>query len=999
MYLSGRFFDSSTLPSVDSLKHVHATQADLNQKSDGSQIALETALEIQPKPLANHEKNVKSQGAAYSRTNEPSSWAKEESTDAAPSPRSPRGSAGQDNSIKSNGDGDAMDGYKIRPSEASPFSSDDAGSLASSTVRNIVAEQRARNPATVHLPSRDAQEEHLRRYDQERVHDDEPEGGYPDQFGQNVNGLTPPTSGEDVEPSSRIDGWKTKDNDSQHNIILKSQINMARTEAFGGTPATPDEQPRLEEAQSMQASKAPASVQEEQADGQQASQSTPATSNLSSQFLNDNMSEDDAMPDISDLTKHIVSKQDGVTRGGISEQDVILPKPLSGLRDHLFTGMSGESSRDLTLSRRPPMRIDTSVPSISETSGPTTGARPATTSTINSHFQSESSTPNKAAAAAVQSPPERMTTRVSSGALRHKSVSEILGETPKATPIQADRGAFDRGLGESNKADYASLQTPKSASSLTSPDPAIFKQRLNELRDKERSKLSTVVFASSRNSDSAQAQHPDENETPIKDRDYLLTLFAAQATNPLGNLLKTAHKTLNTSDHYTDFHERQACRVLSKIYELQASNRWSLRQIERSIEPKRPVTHWDVLLGQMKWMRTDFREERKWKHAAAKYIADACAEWVASSAEARKVLQVNVRSLPVRSDSMSLSAQTPDLVHSAEDGATEATDDDTPMDSVLENAPAAIFSLPPEMFIFGLNKSPVTEKLLSELPLYQPNTAVQDAALHSTEIEPDAAWKTPIVPVSKYVQGKIVAREGPPRKRRRLDYEDSAGSRFHSRRDTDVRSERLQNPVGPEQYDVALFDPENKHIRDRIHAAHTFRPPSEYSMPQQHFFECRQSSQWTQAEDDELRKDVRDYTYNWALIEDCLTSPSLFSSGAERRTQWECFERWISLEGLPVEMAKTQYFRAYHSRLQAAQNTVQAQQQALQQQHGNNGAQLPPRRRTTQPYTVERRKNARHLHLIDAMRKLAKKRETTLNKQQHGTLVIELQSLKVRIKC
>lgn len=169
-----------------------------------------------------------------------------------------------------------------------------------------------------------------------------------------------------------------------------------------------------------------------------------------------------------------------------------------------------------------------------------------------------------------------------------------------------------------------------------------------------------------------------------------------------------------------------------------------------------------------------------------------------------------------------------------------------------------------------------------------------------------------------------------------------------------------------------MFDPENKHIRDRIHTGHAFRPPSEYIMPTQSFFESRQSSQWTQEEDHELRKLVRDYAYNWSLISSCLSPPSLFHSGAERRTPWECFERWISLEGLPAEMAKINYFRAYHSRLQAAQRTVEVQQQALQQAQGSNPAQIPMRRRTTQPFSVERRKNAKHIHLIDAMRKLAK---------------------------
>ena len=876
----------------------------------------------------------------------------------------------------------------VRPSEALPVSSDDASSLDATTINNLTSEQRSSCPAVVHLPSKEAQEERLEHHDEQRSCDEEQRPAYASKGRLNVNGLTPPNSGEDTGSLSRYDQPQPTDDGSRHDAILKSQMDIARAEAFSGAPSTPDEQLRLEEARSMQP-KVPEGTYIGQDDEMKDSQSMPEPSSLPSQFVNDNLGEEDPMLSMSNVNNEMSVGEDGVSRD-LNEQNDILSKPSSALRDRMFSGMNGESLRDLTLSRRPPMRIDTRVPSTFDSSSSIAGPRPAPISTTNGPTPSGSATPNKTAtpATSIQSPPERMTTRVSSGALRHKSVSEILGETPRATPVQAEKAALDRALVESHKEDHSSLQTPKSASSFASPDPAVFKQRLSELKEKERSKLSTVVFASSRNTELVQTQRLDEHESPVEDRDYFLTLFAAQASNvargqSVNTLIKTAHKTLTTSDHYTDLNERQACAVLKKIHELQSHNRWSLRQVERSAEPKRSLTHWDVLLGQMKWMRTDFHGERKWKHAAAKYTAYACATWVNSSPEDRKLLQIKVRPVPARATSRSLSVSTPDLVHSADDGVSEATDDDfSRVDASAGSAPAAIFSLPPEMFVFGLSKSPVAEKLLLELPLYQPSTLVQDAALRVTDFEPDSAWKKPIVPVSKYAQGKMFSlEEGPPRKRSRFDYQDSPCSYFDS---SDLASKDSENAFGPEQEDVALFDPENKHIRDRIHAGHAFRPPSEHNMPSQSFFESRQSSQWTQAEDDELKKFVKEFAYNWSLISSCLSSPSLFSSGAERRTPWECFERWISLEGLPVEMAKINYFRTYYQRLQSAQKTVEAQHQALQQQQGNNANQMPMRRRTTQPFTVERRKNARHLHLIDAMRKLAKKRETAIHKQQHG---------------
>ena len=882
----------------------------------------------------------------------------------------------------------AADEVGGRPSETLPLSSEESGSLNANAIKNLTTGQRSSRPAVIHLPSKEAQEERLDHHDERRSRDEEQRPAYTSEDRLKANGLTSSVLGQGSGSQSGYDQAQPTDEASRHDAILRSQMDIARTEAFSGAPSTPDEQLRLEEARSLQP-KVPESTYGGQDSDSKDSQSMQGPSSLPSQFVNDSLDEENAIPDISDVANEMNVRKESVPRG-LGEQNDILSKPSSALRDRMFTGMNGDSPRDLTLSRGPSMRIDTGVPSTFDYSSSTAGPRPAATSTINGPTPSGTETPSKSAtpATSIQSPPERMTTRVSSGALRHKSVSEILGETPKTNPVQAEKSALDRALVETNREDHGSLQTPKSSASFTTPDPALFKQRLSELKEKERSKLSTVVFASSRNTEISQAQRHNETETPVEDRDYFLTLFAAQASNVVRaqsviTLLKTAHKTLTTSDHYTDLNERQACTVLKRIHELQYSNRWSLRQVERSEEPKRSLTHWDVLLGQMKWMRTDFREERKWKHAAAKYIAYACATWVASSPEERKLLQIQVRSVPARATSRSHSVSTPDLIHSTDDGDSEETDDDySRVDGTVGSAPATIFSLPPEMFVFGLNKSPVAEKLLLELPLYEPNILVQDAALRVTDIEPDSAWKKPIVPVSKYAQGKMVTpEEGPPRKRRRFDYQDSPGSIFYSHH---LASKASDNAFGPEQEDVALFDPENKHIRDRIHAGHAFRPPTEHIMPSQSFFECRQSSQWTQAEDDELKRIVQDYAYNWSLISDCLSSPSMFSSGAERRTPWECFERWISLEGLPVEMAKTAYFRAYHGRLQTAQETVKAQHQALQQQQGNSANQMPVKLRTTQPMTVERRKNARHLHLIDAMRKLAKKRETALQKQQHG---------------
>ena len=780
-----------------------------------------------------------------------------------------------------------------------------------------------------------------------------------------VKNLTPPDSGRSV--------YASKDGDPG-DVSLKSQVKGMIKAPYDAdaAPATPDDQLRFEEAHAMQ---------QPSTSGNTDSIKVPSSttgSDLPSQFIQDTFDDGTGMIGMPPLSDDAMQKQH--VNGG-DEQNVPSQHPAIGMRNPTLAGMNGEASKDLTFSRRPPMRIDTGVP---PSSNGNHAAPDKSATTL------ENATPSRSAplSSSAQSPPERMTTRVSSGALRHKSVSEILGETPKSAPAPSDKAFL-----EPNKDDLGNSQTPKSASSFATPDPTAFKLRLSRLDDKDRSKLSTVVFAKqqssagSRGSEHNQSQQSDGEEPLVEERDYFLTFFAAQAFTPprappLSALLRSAHKTLATTDHYTELREKQDFRILSQIKDMQSYGRWSLRQPERSAEPQRSVTHWDILLSHVKWMRTDFREERKFKLAGAKYLAEACAAWVTSSPELRRSLQIKIRRVPASSAPVSASA-TPELVN---DETSEATEEDLPVpDTILGDPPAAIFSLPPDVFVFGLNKSPVAEKLLSELPCYDPAQGVHDAAHQIANLDPDTAWKTRLIPVSKYARGKLISRhEGPPQKKCRIESSDASPSSLARYQENSVTN------LAPADEDVALFNPEHKHIRDRIHAGHAFRPPSEYQMPSRDFFECRSPSQWTLAEDDELRKLVREYAYNWSLISSCLASPSMFSSGAERRTPWECFERWISLEGLPAEMSKVPYFRTYHQRLQQAARAYEARQQALIQQQGGNPAQLPQRRRSNQPFTVEKRKNNKPIHLIDAMRKHAKKKEATLHKQQQGWSIIVL---------
>lgn len=579
---------------------------------------------------------------------------------------------------------------------------------------------------------------------------------------------------------------------------------------------------------------------------------------------------------------------------------------------------------------------------------------------------------------------ERAVTRVSSGAMRPKSVSEIVGETPRQTPTLE------------HVATTKSVENQLTPVTSTPKSPGLRHRHLSvHRRQRSRSQPSTVVFGKQPKRVQEKAMVPSQRDTIQPTEDYYTPLFvqgfagSSSWMQPIEKILYTANKTVTTPDANLAIQDHQACKVLRRVYHLQQHDKWSLRQPKRCPEPTRPPTHWDVMLQEMKWMRTDFREERKWKRAIAKNLAYACAEWHAATPEERKYLQVPAVIPPKLQHSTDVSMgeaenqPTPDLVSS---GDVESPEN---MDELMEVfpetvAPSAIFTLQEDDVIFGLRRTAAADQLLEELPMYGTPLQVPKFDLTGPEWDPDAHWRRPALPLSKYVEGhmKLVV-DGPPRKRSRFDYqnedsEDEGETAFIS------NDPSPSLPLPAETNEVALFNPEMKHIRDRLHAGHQFRPPSEHPMPLQSFYEGRSPSQWTLAEDDELRSLVREYSYNWSLISSLLTPKSLFTSGAERRTPWECFERWINLEGLPSDMQKTQYFKAYNSRIEAAQRVIMQQNQiAAQQASASGGAVTPVRRRPSTPMRVERRRNQKHLTMIDAMRKLAKKRETTIQKQQH----------------
>jgi chromatin modification-related protein VID21 len=910
-----------------------------------------------------------------------------------------------------------------------PISAEDAANLQEPLIPGLGSHDEHHKAFTAHLPPREVQEQRLRDAQKAREQKEGSAGHLsihlPPRDGiRNADILSSPSSTIDAQSAATpamhdastdtspendnsrydVEGTEGKENDiptppelrhtpeeiaekARHDRLLEAQIKASRDAILRSSPTAAENQLLEEQAaiDEVDDSRTQDGTNEQQSDHD------PLT-RKASEVVEDDV-EDTNVPNDEQLMSE--PRATGTSEKGI------LGKPME------IADSEAEETPPVDV-----MDVDTTTVKDSFESAPTLDepvisgapetaepvAQPAPDQPGSSATPAES-TPQRTPSSTVAAPTfERMTTRVASGAMRHKSLSEILGEAPK----QSSSSASIRGDSDSPR----NSNSPSRSTTPQSPGTRV-RSLIEKAKEKERSKLSTVIFPGRPSKPSVPDPAQTSNGVPPPTDDYFLPLFVATtATEKRGgpsleNLLATAHKTITTSNAYVPLHENQTVKVLKRIYNLQCSNKWSLRQQKRSPEVVRPTTHWDVLLQEVKWMRTDFREERKWKMTVARNLAYACAEYQEASDEDRKLLKVNAWIPPKPDDpnaprpsdpsndtemgeasSQAGAHPTPDLVASGGSDSPADDLDEEPRFSLTDTvSPTAIFGLHDDDVVFGLRKSPTTDRLLNELPMYGAPLMVPQSDLPTSEIDPDRFWKRPALPLSKYVEGRMELKvEPPPRKRSRFEYEEEDDDDDH----VVFGEAKAKRPIlPPENSDVALFDPAHKATRERIHNSHQFRPPSEFMMPAQSFYENRHSSQWTWDEDNQLKGLVREFNYNWGLISNFLTSKSLFSSGAERRTPWECFERWVQQEGMPADMGRTHYFRMYTNRIDTANRNVLAQAPP-QQPNANGQVQPAPRRRTTSSVRVERRRNQKHLTLVDAMRKLAKKRETNAQKQQHA---------------
>ncbi|CAI4057380.1 hypothetical protein SUVZ_02G4710 [Saccharomyces uvarum] len=410
-------------------------------------------------------------------------------------------------------------------------------------------------------------------------------------------------------------------------------------------------------------------------------------------------------------------------------------------------------------------------------------------------------------------------------------------------------------------------------------------------------------------------------------------------TLPLINLIPRAHKTLTTDIINNALNEARITVVGSRIEELRRLGLWSLRQPKRFIDPwRQDISHQNILLKEAKWMQADFKEGQKYKMAMCATVAQAINDYWAygeiccvgskiitkdeettPSSDGRiidssnKLLEVSTKDaqISIPGDGADTSTHVNDTGSSDYADAAAATDDDKkddneprssndldlenngltqvgPNDPVVPSIDTELLLRKPSSFnetvstpheAAALSLSTGTEgsknalvspfKLtifVNEFNAFE-KTLVQDLPVYSgiNDEVPNKDEPLPFIPISKSV---VTLDENGFYKllERQLIDEEPSISQLSKRR--------------------GMFYGNRRN--------HYLRPPA---VPSLRYLQNRTPTIWLSEDDQELVKNINTYGYNWELISAHMTHHLTCSylSNIERRTPWQCFERFVQL--------------------------------------------------------------------------------------------------------
>ncbi|VEU20026.1 DEKNAAC100161 [Brettanomyces naardenensis] len=398
----------------------------------------------------------------------------------------------------------------------------------------------------------------------------------------------------------------------------------------------------------------------------------------------------------------------------------------------------------------------------------------------------------------------------------------------------------------------------------------------------------------------------------------LIEMYYHQQTLQLPKLLLRAHKTLTSDAFETSLVEGKVSVLYSRIEELKRKHGWALRQPRKYMEPfllKGNKTHWDYLMSEGKWLSMDMRQERKFKLAQCCIISQAVKDyWTYGKVCCIKTItkeEVNGQEVKVAGESNETGNVEDSRAEDEEEKGTEEdkNDEHEPMEVEKEKS----------------------DEIMEEQEKDEPVMEVADIVVQPEEKENGSLEprEDPVVSDDPFLSGNMVEDSYiPPEKashyflQASIDaltateasvithlptYEPFSSKELDHVVDRDLYghlSALLPPPdEAPEWEKIVLRkqDDLDKHTAGfqkalfgpyrRFNVLKPPRPPSIRNI------ELRIPTIWLPQDDRSLIKYVTEFSFNWEIISAHLSPQPTgrYFSNIERRTPWQCFERYIQL--------------------------------------------------------------------------------------------------------
>ncbi|SCU79768.1 LADA_0B03048g1_1 [Lachancea dasiensis] len=434
-------------------------------------------------------------------------------------------------------------------------------------------------------------------------------------------------------------------------------------------------------------------------------------------------------------------------------------------------------------------------------------------------------------------------------------------------------------------------------------------------------------------------------------------------TLPLIKLIPAAHKVLTSEIMNSALNECRIAVVSSRIEELRRSGLWSLRQPKKFLDPwdqlKDVETHWGTLLEEAKWLFYDFDEFNKYKRAACFTMAQAVMDFW-NYGQVCCIRRAPIKHIETEQDSSKIASETTEENCDTKEAPLQVCEADFSLyphrDTTNESVNVELLLKRPDpsqeipaLDIPTVNTEVYAEDIKKRTSPFKLHISFDDFGLVERKILDD-------VPIYSGITNK----EASDNERSNICFEPISKSTVLL--DDDHYLKIAERQIIEEEPSLIPFS-KRRGMFYGNRRSHYLRPPI---APSLRYLRCRTPTIWLPQDDQNLVKNINTYAYNWELISAHMSSRSTrsYCSNIERRTPWQCFERFIQLN------EKFQFIDMKGPRAHNAQLWL-IEAHKLQQQQKRRISPLGVGEESIQ----RGHKRLRWASMFEAMRKCIKKRE------------------------